>query len=337
MTIRSQAVGPLLQAVKASGADEVAFARRFGLAPSAATAVQVELELATLRTLFVEAAAVCRAEDFGVQLALNLPRGRYGLVEYGTFSAPTLGAAVKRLVRLSALVNPGARYELDELRASWRLTQRFPPWRDGLGRHGNEFNVVAIVQMGRAVLRERWAPSKAWFSNAKPADTSALEKAMGTNQLRFDADGNGIELPASLLAREVPTADAALLALMDKYAEQELAALPRGDDIVSRTAHALRDELHAGAPRISTTASRLKLSSRTLQRRLEQAGTSFAEVLESVRHQVALHYVNETNAPLAEVAFTLGYADMPSFLRAFKRWTGKRPSELRGSSLSRRA
>ena len=82
--------------------------------------------------------------------------------------------------------------------------------------------------------------------------------------------------------------------------------------------------------------ARLKLSLRTLQRRLEQAGTSFAEVLESVRHQVALHYVNETNAPLAEVAFTLGYADMPSFLRAFKRWTGKRPSELRGASSSAR-
>lgn len=336
MTIRSQAVGPVLQAVKAAGADEVAFARRFGLPASAATAVQVELELATLRALFAEAAVVCAAEDFGVQLALNLPRGRYGLVEYGTFSAPTLGAAVKRLVRLSALVNPGARYELEVARSSWRLTQRFPPWRDALGRHGNEFNVVAIVQMGRAVLRERWAPSRAWFSNSRPDDTTALELAVGTKQLRFDSDGNGIELPTELLAREVPTADAALLALMDKYAEQELAALPQGDDLVSRTAHALRAELHAGPPRISATAARLKLSPRTLQRRLEQAGTSFAEVLETVRHQVALHYVNETNAPLAEVAFTLGYADLPSFLRAFKRWTGKRPSELRGASTTGR-
>jgi AraC-like DNA-binding protein len=337
MTIRSQAVGPILHAVKAAGADVDRLMRQFGLSRGALGAVQVELELTTLRKLFAAAAEVCQAPHFGVQLALSLPRGRYGLVEYGTFSAPTLGDAVRRLVRLSALVNPGARYELDERRSSWRLSQRFPPWRDGLGRHGNEFNVVAIVQMGRAVLRERWAPSRAWFSNQKPPDTSALQAALGTGELDFEADGNGIELPNELLTRPVPTADAALLALMDKYAEQELAALPQGDDIVSRTAHALRDELHAGPPRISATAARLKLSSRTLQRRLEECDTSFAEVLESVRHQVALHYVNETSAPLAEVAFTLGYADMPSFLRAFKRWTGKRPSELRGASLSPRA
>lgn len=329
MLIRSQAVGPILQTVKAAGGDVHALLERFALSSSALTSIQTELELASLRQLFDDAAALCRDADFGVRTALNLPRGRYGLVEYGTFSAPTLGDAVRRLVRLSALVNPAARYELEERRTAWRLTQRYPPSADGLGRHGNEFNVVAIVQMGRAVLREAWAPSSAWFSNPKPKDTGALQKALGTSKLIFGADGNGIELPLSLVSRPVPTADAALLALMDRYAEQELAALPRGDDVVERTAHAIRHALHAGPPRMGDIALRLKMSSRTLQRRLASEGSTFASVLESVRHQLALHYVQNTAAPLAEVAFTLGYADMPSFLRAFKRWTNRRPRDFR--------
>jgi AraC-like DNA-binding protein len=327
--IRSQAVAPILHAVKAAGGDPTTLIARFSLPRDAATATQVELELEALRGLFHEAAALTKDEGFGVTLALNLPRGRYGLVEYGTFSAPTLGDAVRRLVRLSALVNPASRYELTEGRASWSLTQRFPPFPDALGRHGNEFNVVAIVQMGRAVLRERWAPTAAWFANPRPRDPKALEAALGTTALRFDATGNGVELPVELVRRVVPTADPALLELLDRYAEQELAALPRGPDFVERTAHAIRDSLHEGAPRVEVVAKRLKVAPRTLQRRLTTDGTSFATVLEQVRHQLALHYVTQSKAQLAEVAFTLGYADMPAFLRAFKRWTGRKPSDLR--------
>lgn len=329
MLIRSQAVAPILLTVKAKGHDVAALLERFDLPESALSSLHSELELDTLRALFVAAAELLGDSAFGVNLALALPKGRYGLVEYGTASAPTLGDAMRRLVRLSALVNPAARYELTEGRTSWSLTQRYPPFADGLGRHGNEFNVVAIVQMGRGVLRERWAPRSAWFSNARPADTSALEAVLGGCPMRFDADGNGIELPLELVQRVVPTADPALLALLDRYAEQELAALPKGNDVLERTAHAVRDCLHAGPPRVEEVAKKLKLSPRTLQRRLADEGSSFAKVLEQVRHRLALHYVTQSKAPLAEVAFTLGYADMPAFLRAFKRWTGTRPSELR--------
>ncbi len=329
MLIRSQAVGPLLTMVKSRGADVRALMERFELEPGALTAVQVELTVTRLRELFEAAAELTGDPSFGANTALALPRGRYGLVEYGTLSAPTLGNAVQRLVRLSALVNPAARYTLETGTKSWRLTQRFGASTDGLGRHGNEFNVVAILQMGRAVLREAWAPTSAWFSNAKPTDTTALERIVGTSKLHFGRDGNGLEISRTLLERAVPTADPSLLALMDRYAALELEALPRGDGLLERVSVAIRNTMQAGTPRLADVARGQKMSPRTLQRRLEAEGQTFAGVVEAVRKQLAITYLTASQQSLAEIAFTLGYSDMPSFLRAFRRWTGATPTEYR--------
>jgi AraC-like DNA-binding protein len=336
MLIRSQAVGPILSMVEARGGDVGAMMQRFELEPAARTEAQCELPIARLRALFAEAAALTGDDSFGLHTALALPRGRYGLVEYGAMSAPTLGDAVRRLGRLSALVNPASRYTLDEGPASWRFSQRFPGLPGGLGRHGNEFNVVAIVQMGRAILREAWAPRSAWFSSAPPADTAPIERTLGTTELLFDRDSNGIEIPLSLVERPIPTADAALLALMDHYAALELEAIPRGDTLIERVSLAVRGAMQGGAPRLEDIARSLKMGPRTLQRRLEAEGTPFSGVVESVRRQLAITYLTSSRQTLAEIAFTLGYSDMPSFLRAFRRWTGETPTSFRARSAAGR-
>jgi len=70
---------------------------------------------------------------------------------------------------------------------------------------------------------------------------------------------------------------------------------------------------------------------RGLTRRLALLGTSFNDVLDRIRKQLALKYVRETDLSLAEVSFLLGYANPPAFSLAFRRWTGKAPSALRRS------
>jgi AraC-like DNA-binding protein len=69
----------------------------------------------------------------------------------------------------------------------------------------------------------------------------------------------------------------------------------------------------------------------TLTRQLAALGTSFNDVLNRLRNDLALKYVRESNLSLAQVSFLLGYANQPAFNLAFKRWTGKAPSELRRS------
>ena len=80
---------------------------------------------------------------------------------------------------------------------------------------------------------------------------------------------------------------------------------------------------------IDEAAAALRMSTRTLQRRLEHEGTRFSEVLDTVRADVARHLLSDPELPLAEIAYRLGFADLATFSRAFKRWTGKPPGTWR--------
>jgi AraC-like DNA-binding protein len=81
-------------------------------------------------------------------------------------------------------------------------------------------------------------------------------------------------------------------------------------------------------PNIEGVARALGTSPRTLQRRLLEEGTSFRDVVEEVRAELARRYLGERVA-LHDVAFRLGYAEVSAFLRAFKRWTGMTPTQFR--------
>jgi AraC-like DNA-binding protein len=84
-----------------------------------------------------------------------------------------------------------------------------------------------------------------------------------------------------------------------------------------------------GAVSIDSVAAVLHLSARTLHRRLEAEGTRFGEVLDGVREGRARRLLRETALPLAEVAYRAGFADLATFSRAFKRWTGLPPGAFR--------
>jgi AraC-like DNA-binding protein len=78
-------------------------------------------------------------------------------------------------------------------------------------------------------------------------------------------------------------------------------------------------------------ARELNISSRTLQRRLQDAGYSFQQVLEEARHQLARHYLTNSLLELNEAAYLLGYEDSNSFVRAFRTWEGVPPAHWRGN------
>ncbi len=100
-------------------------------------------------------------------------------------------------------------------------------------------------------------------------------------------------------------------------------------DSVAAVSHAVGLQLEAGDVRVDSIASLLNLSSRTLQRRLAEQGTTFQEVVDRVRATRAKYYLVSEGLSIREIARRLGFSGAPTFHRAFKKWTGSTPERFR--------
>jgi AraC-like DNA-binding protein len=132
-----------------------------------------------------------------------------------------------------------------------------------------------------------------------------------------------------LLQTRCLSADSGLVAVLDRYAVDRLNRAPRTNSAADRVRTLIADELRGGNPTAARIATRLKMSVRTLSRLLAAEDTSFRDLLDGVRRELAIELLAGEEASIAEVGFLLGFAELSSFHRAFRRWTGRTPAEFR--------
>ncbi len=330
--MRSQLVGPLLGLIERRGGDVGALLRRFDLPPTAAAEDEIRVPLEGLRAILEAAALAAGDPDLGIHLGQQLPRGAYGVLEYSCRSAPTVRDALARITRYIGLLNELVTITAREERGVGIVEQSIAGEPQCLGRHGNEFFVVMLLHRARQLSGAPCLPERAWFAHAAPAEPRGLFAAIGTDRVRWNAGKNGVALPQAVLDLPLSTADPTLLALMDRQAEQALAGRAAPTRFLGDVKARIAAGLDAAPPAIETLAAQLRLSRRTLQRRLADEGVSFQGLVDDVRRERALELVADPRRPLGEVAFQLGYAELSPFLRAFRRWTGTTPATWRTRS-----
>lgn len=198
-----------------------------------------------------------------------------------------------------------------------------------LGRQGNEFMVALFLQLVRAALARDWTPRRVVFAHPPPPALALLEAHFRGARLEFGASLNALVFPPEDLELRLASSDGALLEVLDHVATEQLATRPRRPDLLTRVRQRLRDLLGEGTPRLPSLARRLRMSPRTLQRRLTLERTTFDELITDVRRELALSLLANPRLPLSEVSFRLGYSDASAFTRAFTRWTGTPPSDYR--------
>jgi AraC-like DNA-binding protein len=141
---------------------------------------------------------------------------------------------------------------------------------------------------------------------------------------------SGLALSREALERPMRQGDPRLLATAQGLADAALRTQPNLRTMAALVADRLPSLLPESAT-IETAAQAFHMSGRTLQRRLEQDGTTFSDVLDGVRHELARRWLADPALALGEIAFRLGFSDLATFSRAFKRWTGKPPGMWRRS------
>jgi len=127
---------------------------------------------------------------------------------------------------------------------------------------------------------------------------------------------------------KLPSGNPHLALINDHITIKYLAKLDK-EDIVHRVKAAIIDHLPSGKVTHDKISDSLAISVRSLQRKLQQNGTTFRNVLDSTREDLAKQYVEDLGVDLTETAFLLGFSEHSAFSRAFKRWTGYSPKEAR--------
>jgi AraC-like DNA-binding protein len=150
---------------------------------------------------------------------------------------------------------------------------------------------------------------------------------------RFGAAANCASFDAALLRWPVPNADVSLYPVLQQHAEHLLKqrALPEAD-IVAQVHAAVVRRLSQGQVRLASVAEELKLTPRTLQRKLSDAGASFQQVLDQARFALARNYLRQPGLSLVDIAFLLGYQEQSAFNHAFREWSGMNPGAWRDSA-----
>lgn len=144
----------------------------------------------------------------------------------------------------------------------------------------------------------------------------------------FDTDVTRVTFPESVLQMPSVLADRNVRNLASQQCEQEMEHIGRTLSLEKRIEQILL-RFKGGFPSFEQVASELSVSPRTLRRRLLEKQTSFLGILDGVKYQLAVQYLDTSNLSVQEIAYLLGYSDPSNFGRAFKKWKGLSPVEYR--------
>ena len=289
----------------------------------------VELPRAKLTTaqFFALWDAVERAapgRDFGLVLGAGAIAHRYDMASMVATHAANVRDALAKYAKYKHLICPEdvfveAKGREARIRFHWTLADSEPP------RMLVDGTFAAVHSLVRHGTRKDVRPIRLELARRK-ADVRLLEAHFGC-PLVFDAPVDVFVLDVAALAEPFVTHDAALLAELVPGLDAELAR--EGRTLADEVRLALARRMCGERPSLGQVAADLRVSVRTLQRRLGEAGTSYQRLLDDVRADSARRLLARTNLEPSEVAFVLGFEEYNSFTRAFHAWEGTTPTKYR--------
>ncbi len=289
---------------------------------------------ASARVSYRQAAVVIRRAlraspnaDLGLAVGTRESLVSFGVLGFAMMSSRTLAEALRTAQEhhqiSGSLMDPEVRIDRDEVVIIAR--ERFPD-AEILPFLCEEL-YASTLMLVRSLIGEDFRPRRLEFSYPAPAHAEVYRRLFGC-PVRFEAAENRAYFDARLLATPLRTHNPITLAHALRLCREQTEALRHENDVAASVCQWLRGHLSDGSD-MTAAARALNLSERTLRRRLAQCGHSFRSLHDLVRAEAATALLQDGNTTITAIAADLGFTDAREFRRAFRRWTGKTPTELR--------
>jgi AraC-like DNA-binding protein len=171
-------------------------------------------------------------------------------------------------------------------------------------------------------------PKAIRFTHSEPSYRAEYDRIFGV-PLFFNSHMNAMLIDEAILNLKLPRTNPYLSEVLSARAEELLKSLERSKTTRGQVENLLVPVLHTGEATVEMIASKLGLSRQTLFRKLKAEGVTFEQVLDELRHQLALYYLNGKKVSVNQTAYLVGFSEPAAFSRAFKRWTGSSPRMAR--------
>jgi AraC-like DNA-binding protein len=329
-TVQARAVAKIANAAVARGVAAPSLYQSVNFDPATLADPDSRIPFAQLVALYENAAKLTGDDHFGLHIAESVNPTAFDVVGYCALNSSTLGAAFARVARYHSIWTDGALFTLESANETSAIIYSYVDPCIHEHRQDSEMTLATVTTLCRNIATPNFTPTTVEFQHATPADTSEHQRLFNC-PVNFGAPANRLSFPTSFLSLPIAKADASLCALLDRHAEELLAKYPPRDSLIEQVRNLIADEFRGAEPSLERIAEQLSLTPRTLQRKLQELGTSYNDVLDQMRRQLAMRYLSEPHMAICEVAYLLGFSESSSFHRAFKRWTGVTPKEFRSN------
>jgi AraC-like DNA-binding protein len=265
----------------------------------------------------------------GFKLGTCTNASHFDPVALAALSTASFGDAIRQIARHKQLSCPEEVVLEDDgatLAIQFRLLLANEPEPEAF----TDFCFAWVLSIARLGTGTRMSPLHIEFDRPREY-TKDIEAHFGCS-VRYGASRNAIVFRASDTALPFVTRNVELLAMLAPQLDEELKRHSGQGTFPERVRAAIQRKLAGRRPKMQEVAQDMRISSRTLQRRLQDAGYTFQQILEEARHQLARYYLIHLLLEVNETAYLLGYEDLSSFVRAFRMWEGVPPAHWRDAN-----
>lgn len=303
-------------------------------------AAAAQLDLPAIRTpdarvpgsvierLWVEGERLTGDPDLGLHMAEALNPGALDILGYVVLSCGTAREVLDRLARFAAILNNGLKVHIVDDRGvtqcRFEILHAFDNYLVRQSRHALEALAAGVVTTLGRLTSQAISPVAVAFSHPAPARTSEHARVFGS-VVAFGASGSHLSFRAADLETAVPSANPVLLEVFDRHATAIVGKLDAYGPVGRRVVNVMANRVKGTAPTIDVVAIELAMSTRSIQRALQDEGTSYQVLLDEVRRELAIRHLAVPGTSATQVAFLTGFSEPSAFARAFRRWTGSTP------------
>jgi len=297
--------------------DARALAAAVGLPEQVLTDPDMMVSSGSMGRMYEMAAEQSGLDDFGLRVAEQRRMSNLGAVGLVMRDQATLRNALQAFIRYQSLESDAYVFSLEEFGDQACLKIRGPARQQ---RQGPELTMGVAVRTLRALLGETWKPLEVRFSHAAPPRTDLHRRVLGVTPT-FNQDDMAIIMTRTDLDTPMPSADPGMARQVARYLDRMIEG--RGVELKDKVAGMIATLLPDGSCSVERVAQRLGMDRRTLHRKLSAEGTTFSDLLDATRREMAASLLVSSTRPLQGVADLLGFSSLSAFAHWFRRHFGQ--------------